>query len=117
VEVPLRTIPVMLGSYALLLSSSGIVVEWALDAADIDAGDQQRDTGTVIGKAENVLVLTLMLVEAYTALGVIFAAKSIVRKSDMDTGDTSYYLTGTIVNFTYSVLVGVVAESVIVPTA
>ena len=48
-----------------------------------------------------------MMLEAYTALGVIFAAKSIVRKSDMDKGDTTYYLTGTLSNFTYSVIIGV----------
>lgn len=67
-----------------------------------------EDTGAVIGKAENVLVLSLMLLQAYTALGVIFAAKSIVRKSDMGREDTSYYLTGTMANFTYSVVVGLV---------
>lgn len=73
---------------------------------ETDSESSDEDTGTVIGKAENVLVLSLMLFEAYTALGVIFAAKSIVRKSDMDQQDTSYYLTGTLVNFTYSVVVG-----------
>lgn len=71
-------------------------------------GPTAEDTGAVIGKAENVLVLSLMLLQAYTALGVIFAAKSIVRKSDMGREDTSYYLTGTMANFTYSVVVGVV---------
>ncbi|MFC7081467.1 hypothetical protein [Halorussus caseinilyticus] len=71
-----------------------------------DEGRDAGDTGKAIGKAENVLVLSLMLLEAYTALGVIFAAKSIVRKSDMDQRDTSYYLTGTMANFTYSVVVG-----------
>jgi len=71
-----------------------------------DGEDNTEDTGKAIGKTENVLILSLMLLEAYTALGVIFAAKSIVRKSDMDQRDTSYYLTGTMANFTYSVVVG-----------
>lgn len=81
---------------------------------DGDHADQQAvDTGRAIGKLENVLVLTLMVMEAYTALGVIFAAKSLVRKDDMSGGDTSYYLTGTLANFTYSIAVGTVLHVVL----
>lgn len=64
-----------------------------------------RDVGFVVGKCENVLILTFMVVGAYTALAVIFAAKSIVRREDMK-NDSKYYLAGTITNVTYSVLVG-----------
>jgi len=78
-----------------------------------DGETTEEDTGTVIGKTENVLVLSLMLLQAYTALGVIFAAKSIVRKSDMDQNDTSYYLTGTLANFTYSVVVGLLLHVIL----
>lgn len=97
----------------VLVSTSGIVVAIAFRYARVTYGEMDEqdvvDTGRVIGKFENVLVFCLMLLEAYTALGVIFAAKSLVRRSDMSTGDTSYYLTGTIANFTYSVVVGGVA--------
>jgi len=94
-------------SYIVLHISSTWVVNYTFEYAGVEVEDEQKDTGTAIGKIENVLVLTLMLLEAYTALGVIFAAKSIVRAEDLDTGDTSYYLTGTIANFTYSVVIGV----------
>lgn len=99
--------------YVFLYCTSGIIVNCILNSAGIDETDEQKDTGTAIGKVENVLVLTLILLEAYTALGVIFAAKSIVRSDDIGTGDTSYYLTGTLSNFTYSVVVGVVLHLVI----
>lgn len=77
--------------------------------ADLDS--TTRDTGSLVGKCENVLVLTLVFVGAYTALAVLFAAKSIVRREDIDSGDTAYYVAGTLVNFTYSLLfaAGVVA--------
>jgi hypothetical protein len=95
-------------AYLLLYFTSGFVVRKTFKYADIEAeNNNKKDTGTAIGKIENILILTFMLLEAYTALGVIFAAKSIVRKSDMDTGDTTYYLTGTLANFTYSVIIGV----------
>ena len=78
-------------------------------SAGVDAN--QRDTGRVIGKCENVLVLTLVFVGAYTALGLVFAAKSVVRREDMTSGDTTWYLAGTLVNFTYSIVVGVVTST------
>jgi hypothetical protein len=53
-------------------------------------------------------VLTLTLLEAYTALGLVFTAKSIVRYQDMNSGNTTYYLTGSVANFTYSLAYGVV---------
>ena len=69
-----------------LLGTSTLVVRRTLNYAGIEPpakdGDDEgtaEDTGKAIGKTENVLVLALMLIEAYTALGVIFAAKSIVR--------------------------------------
>lgn len=110
---------VYLVGYALLLATSTQVVSYFLehwtgtDLTDsVDAG--QRDTGRVVGKCENVLVLTLVFVGAYTALGLVFAAKSLVRREDMSSGDTTWYLAGTLVNFTYSIVVGVVATTVAV---
>lgn len=103
--------------YAVLLATSTPVVDYFLErwtgtdlTASVDEG--QRDTGRVIGKCENVLVLTLVFVGAYTALGLVFAAKSIVRREDMSSGDTTWYLAGTLVNFTYSIVVGVTTVAV-----
>lgn len=132
----LWTAVVVFAAYLFLVLTSGRVVRRTLDYAGVEmssdvtvawdaeeTGEDERmgtqmvenrdstvteDTGRAIGKIENILVLTLMVLEAYTALGVIFAAKSIVRKDDMDGGNTSYYLTGTLANFTYSIVVGVV---------
>lgn len=102
-------------AYVLTLASSTWVVERALEHANADDAlddDDERDTGTVIGKLENVLVLTLIFVGAYTALAVLFAAKSLIRIEDTDTEDSTYYLTGTLANFTWSTLLGVVAVAV-----
>jgi hypothetical protein len=103
------TLAVVLLGYLVLLATSSAVVEYFLKhwtGTDISTSitDEQRDTGKVIGKCENVLVLTLIVANAYTALGLIFAAKSIVRKEDMSSDDTTYYLAGTLLNFTYSVV-------------
>lgn len=52
-----------------------------------------------------MLILTFMILEAYTALALIFAAKTIVRKEDMNK-NSLFFLTGTMVNVTYSITIG-----------
>lgn len=106
-EYNIHLIFLIVAFYIFLHLTSGKMVDRVFSYADIDEDTGNEDTGAAIGKVENVLILTLIIVEAYTALGVIFAAKSIVRKGDMGSEDSSYYLTGTITNFTYSVVIGV----------
>lgn len=107
---------VILGGYALLIASSGRFVTWTLGWADgeyrSNVSEEQRDIGTIVGKAENVLLMTFVLVGAYTALAVIFAAKSIVRREDMK-NDSLFYLAGTLVNFTYSIVIGLLVRVVV----
>ena len=93
--------------YALLLATSGYVVAATLRFAGADVGEDEADTGRAVGKVENVLILTLALLGAYTALGLVFTAKSIVRWQDISSGNTTYYLTGSVANVTYSLVYGV----------
>ena len=46
-----------------------------------------------------------MILEAYTALALIFVAKTIVRKEDMNK-NSLFFLAGTMVNVTYSIMIG-----------
>ncbi|USZ66764.1 hypothetical protein NGM10_08440 [Halorussus salilacus] len=69
--------------------------------------DIEEDTGWLIGRLENILILSLVIAGEYTALSIIFAAKSWVRREDTATQNTTYYLAGTLVNFTYSIVVGI----------
>jgi len=98
-----------LAGLLVLVATSGYVVRFSLRYAlgpdyEQSIGSEVKDTGFVIGKTENVLVYVLILAGAYTALALIFAAKSLVRREDITSGDTTYYLAGTMVNFTYSVV-------------
>lgn len=97
----------VVAGYGLLLGTSTWFVNAALDWANADYDETAVDTGRVTGKLENLLVLTLVLLSAYTALGLVFTAKSIIRWQDISSKDTTYYLTGTLANFTYSLLFGV----------
>lgn len=100
-------------AYLFLLSTSGFVVAGALRFAGTRPMDEAVDTGRAVGKIENVLVLTLTLLGAYTALAIVFTAKSIVRWQDVTSENTTYYLTGSIANVTYSLLYGLLMALVL----
>ncbi|MBM3322490.1 hypothetical protein FJY69_03290 [candidate division WOR-3 bacterium] len=98
------------GGCALLMLTSGLVVAGVLSRISGRPLSEvvkksERDTGFVVGKCENVLILVFMLLGAYTALGLVFAAKAIVRV-DEARREPLFYLAGTMVNVTYSILLG-----------
>lgn len=99
---------VVVGFLALVLTSGRLVGAAQAYVRDEDDDPQdrvRRRAALVIGKAENVLVFTFVLAGAYTALAVVFGAKGIVtRDEDADDAYSLYILTGTLVNFTYSLL-------------
>ena len=111
--IPLFHPAVVLAGYLLLVLTSGKVVtaalSWADDGYANHVTEQQRDVGTIVGKCENVLLLTFVLLDAFTALAIIFAAKSIVRREDMK-NDSLFYLAGTLLNFTYSIGIGLLVR-------
>ncbi len=107
------TLLTLAAGYGLLLATSGYVVAGSLRFAGADVGEDEADTGRAVGKVENVLILTLALLGAYTALGLVFTAKSIVRWQDISSGNTTYYLTGSVANVTYSLVYGVALARVI----
>lgn len=100
-----------LGALGILIGTSTEVVSRGLEHFTGDeiraAGDLDEDTGWLIGKLENVIVLALVLTGEWIALSIVFAAKSIVRREDISSRNTSYYLAGTLLNFTYAIAVGI----------
>lgn len=94
--------------YAFVLLSSGIWVRALLRKAGQATPEGAEGPGFVIGKLEDVLVISFVIVEAYTALALVFAAKNLVRK---DTGDhESYYVLGTLGNFTWALALSLAAR-------
>ncbi|MCK5721437.1 MAG: hypothetical protein KAI84_02805 [Gammaproteobacteria bacterium] len=106
----LTDITIIAGGYFVLLFTSGMMVNYILSKISGEPisrkiGKDARDTGFIIGKCENLLILTFMILEAYTALALIFAAKTIVRKEDLNK-NSLFFLAGTMVNVTYSITIG-----------
>ena len=45
-----------------------------------------------------------MLLGGYTALTLLFTGKAIVRREDLKSGNSLFYLAGTLVNISYSMV-------------
>lgn len=92
--------------------TSGFVVFYSLKCitkVEIDIEKKTRDTGYIIGKCENILILTFFLLDAYIALGLIFTAKGFLRREDINKNPL-YFLAGTMINFTYSIVIGILLK-------
>lgn len=68
----------VIAGYGLLLGTSTWFVDFALDWANGDY-EEADDTGRVTGKLENALIHTFVLLQAYTALDLVFTANWIIR--------------------------------------
>ena len=64
------------------------------------------NAGALIGTIERWLILLFVCLGRYDALGLLIAAKSIIRFSEKDTAKTEYVLAGTLLSIFIAVLAG-----------
>ncbi len=103
--------------YIVLVGTSGkllnyILTNFSARPVSQTLSKEVLDTGFIIGKCENILILTFMFLDAYTALALIFAAKTIVRREDMSK-NSLFFLAGTMINVTYSIIIGLAVKILI----
>lgn len=70
-------------------------------------------TGLIIGKCENLIIYLMVLTGSYTALAIIFTAKTIIRKEDI-AKNSMFFLAGTMINVTYSLLISLLVKLLII---
>ncbi len=68
-----------------------------------------RDIGFWIGACEHFLVVTFVLFHDFVAIGLIFAAKELVR-GDKVREEPTYYLLGTLLSISIALFWGLVAR-------
>ncbi len=103
-------VAILVIGYIVLAGTSGKVLNYILTKISAKKVSQTvsketLDTGFIIGKCENFLILTFMFLEAYTALALVFTAKAIIRREDMSK-NSLFFLAGTMINITYSIMIG-----------
>ena len=65
------------------------------------------NAGALIGTIERWLILIFVYMQRYDALGLLIAAKSIIRFSEKDTAKTEYVLAGTLLSIFIAMLAGI----------
>jgi hypothetical protein len=75
--------------------------------------DGLAKAGLWIGLLERFLIFTFIIIDQYTAVGFLIAAKSILRFNDKETNTqkkTEYVLIGTLMSFSASVLLAIIIK-------
>ncbi len=84
---------------------------------EIDTSKGLKDAGKWIGVIERILILTFVLINQFTGIGFLIAAKSILRFGDIKSAtnrkEAEYILIGTMVSFIIAILTGLLAVWVI----
>ncbi|WP_162417607.1 hypothetical protein [Cyclobacterium roseum] len=80
---------------------------------NVDQKDEKiiRD-GYIIGKCENIIIITFVLAGEVTGLALIFAAKNLARQKDIN-DNAGFFLAGTMINFTATLLLAFVIKYIL----
>jgi len=68
--------------------------------------DSGFNAGALIGDIERWLILAFVILQRYEAIGLLIAAKSIIRFGEKDTAKTEYVLAGTLMSIFIAVMAG-----------
>ena len=109
----------VLAAYITITWPMGIMIGLATEKWREEAGANAEGlarAGMWIGFFERFLILTFILIDQYTAVGLLIAAKSILRFNDKEGNSqkkTEYVLIGTLMSFCVSVLLGWIIDSIL----
>jgi hypothetical protein len=78
-----------------------------------EAKRRRNKIGFIIGRCENILILTFIILNEFTALMIIIGVKGLVRGKDIE-DRPGYYLVGTLVNVTISILLSMLIKFLLV---
>ncbi|MEA1905908.1 MAG: hypothetical protein U9N12_02975 [Euryarchaeota archaeon] len=103
---------VIVSAYITVSVVGAYIIRAILKRYEVDRGvGGLKSAGMAIGIIERVMVLTFVLVDQYTAITVIFAAKSIARFNELeDRNMAEYYLIGTLLSITSALIIGIITK-------
>lgn len=108
-----------IAAYLLVMWPMGIIISMLTRRwqSDSENGDGLRDAGRYIGMLERILILTFVLMNQFSAIGFLVAAKSVLRFGDirdsLNRKGAEYILIGTMISFTAAIFAGLLAQWVI----
>jgi len=106
----------LIWGYLFCFLFGSIFVRFCIRLVDPDykaeLGKPVLDAGLIIGLCESFITISLVLMDALTGLAIIFTAKSIARSKKIEE-KAQFYLVGTIVNFSFSLFVGILLKKLL----
>lgn len=114
-----NTILAILIGYIIASIPLGILIGMATEKWRVESEvntEGLAKAGLWIGLLERFLIFTFIIINQYTAVGFLIAAKSILRFNDKETNTqkkTEYVLIGTLMSFSASVLLAVIVKAII----
>lgn len=113
---------IVLFGLLMILNESNIAIRYTLEKLDLaplsndheEIDDRQFRTGRVIGFLERIFVFLFILLNQYTAIGFIIAAKGIVRYPDFGKKSfNEYILIGTLLSVLFAMLFAYVTKTLL----
>jgi hypothetical protein len=108
-----QKILIIITAYVFVSFPAGILIgqltkKWREQIADAPT---LGNAGKWIGIIERIVILTLVFTHQYEAIGLLIAAKSLLRFSEANRPEikTEYLLIGTLISITIAILTGLVA--------
>lgn len=113
---------ILLTGYLIAIFPLGQLISLATQSwrEEVQSSDQHSlaNAGKWIGIFERILILTFVLLDQYSAIGLLIAAKSILRFNDKGPDDavqkrTEYILIGTLLSFALALLLGLAMKALL----
>ena len=102
------TIGIYLSSYLITILLGHLFVRLILLKHRQEFSGGLKGAGALIGVFERAITLTFVLLGEYTAIALIFTAKSIARFEELkDRQFAEYYLVGTLSSILFAILIGI----------
>ncbi len=97
----------LLLGYAWLIWPVGYLIKYALQKITTPAPAEKIERGgKLIGRFERIIILTLVLLGSYEAIGFLIAAKGIIRFGEKDKITSEYVLVGTMLSYAITIITG-----------
>ncbi|WP_417685360.1 DUF3307 domain-containing protein [Pseudidiomarina gelatinasegens] len=120
-QVSTEYLVITFAAYLLVMKPASVFISLLLrplieklNTEKAEEGETSLETaGRLIGNFERVIILTLLFLNEYAAIGFVLAAKSVFRFGDLQDrrsrGRTEYVLLGTFVSMAVVLLIGLIA--------
>lgn len=101
-------------SYVVVIWPVGYFIGFLLDKYNKEKSSD--NAGRLIGQFERIIILTLVLLQQYEAIGFLITGKSIIRftgskvKTDSEKSQSEYVLLGTMLSYALAIVLGVVVR-------